>query len=70
MVGFSFMHMSPLALPVVVSALLAQVWLLIGVPWAAYMLWRKQQLRMAALVLLAAIAIPMIILYFIAAITG
>jgi hypothetical protein len=70
MVGFSFMHMSPLALPVVVSALLAQVWLLIGVPWAAYMLWRKQQLRMAALVLLAAIAIPMIILYFIAAVTG
>jgi len=70
MVGFSFIHTSPLALPVLVSAFLAQVWLLIGVPWAAYMLWRKQQLRIAAWVLLGAIAIPMIILYFIAAVTG
>ena len=70
MIGFSFVHTSPLALPVLVSALLAQVWLLIGVPWAAYMLWRRQQLRMVAWVLLGAIATPIIIVYLIAAVTG
>ena len=47
MIGFSFIHTSPL--PVLVSAFLAQVWLLIGIPWTGYMLWRKEQLRMAGI---------------------
>ena len=38
MIGFSFMHTSPLALPVILSAFMAQLWVLSAGAWVVYTL--------------------------------
>lgn len=69
MIGFTFMHMSPLALPVMLSAFLAQVWLLIMVVWIAYSLLRRRVPVKTTWLEFVVIAVPVGILYFIPAVT-
>ena len=68
MIGFSFMHNSPLALPVILSAFLAQIWVVfvIGV---AYTLWQKRAVDTRAWIQLSIVAMPVGILFLIPAIT-
>jgi len=69
MIGFSFMHTSPLALPVILSAFLAQIWIVAAVVWVIYTLIRKRKLERMAWVQIVALGLPVGILLLIPAIS-
>jgi len=69
MIGFSFMHTSPLALPVILSAFLAQLWVLLAIAWVAYTVWRGRAVERRAWIQLGVLALPAGVLFVIPAIT-
>lgn len=62
MIGFTFVHTSPLALPVTLSAFLAQFWVLAAVVWAMYSLWKKHRIERMAWIQISVLALPVGIL--------
>jgi hypothetical protein len=69
MIGFSFVHTSPLALPLIVSALLAEVWVVLAIAWVGYAVWRKLVIDRRAWIQLGIVAMPVVIRLLIPAIT-
>lgn len=70
MIGFSFLHNSlPLALVAVLSALLAQIWLITTIGWVAYTVRQKRTVDRRSWMQLAILALPIGILWIIPAIT-
>jgi hypothetical protein len=70
MVGFSFLHTSPLALPVLASATLAQLWVILVTVWVAYVAWRREGIDRAVWIQLASLGVPVLMLFFTPAISG
>ncbi len=70
MIGFSFLHNSlPLALPAILSALLAQIWVIIAIAWAVYAVWQKRTIHWRSWMQLSILTVPMAILWIIPVIT-
>lgn len=69
MIGFSLMHTSPLALPLLLSAFLAQIWVALAAGWMVYTSWRRRAVERRAWVQLGIIAVPLGILFFTPAVT-
>jgi hypothetical protein len=67
MIGFTFMHTSPLALPVTLSVLVAEIWVVLAIIWCAYTAWRKRHIDRLAWIQLGSLVVPLSILLFIPA---
>lgn len=70
MVGFSFLHTSSLALPVVASAFLAQAWLVFVFLWGAYVAFRGHRIARPVWIQFGSLAVPIGILFGTPGISG
>jgi hypothetical protein len=68
MIGFSFLHTSSLALPVVLAAFIAQFWVALTIIWVACGLWKGRAVERQTWLQLGILALPVGVLLLLPAI--